>query len=112
MKGLRIHTKAREVIREFSKPVRAELGSALIKLQLGVCLRFPLARPMPEIGAGISELRFRDQRGVQRVLYYTQDADSILVLHAFDKRTERTSKTDREIGLKRLREMLSDEKKE
>lgn len=106
MKDVEIHKHARSVIRAFSKQVRAELGSALIKLQLGMALRFPASRPMPDIYPGAHELRFRDVSGIQRVLYYTKSERGILVFHAFSKRAQRTPSSEITLGRLRLKEML------
>ena len=107
MKDVDIHNKAREIIRAFSKEVRAELGSALMKLQMGMTLGLPISQPMPEVYPGVAELRFRDRSGIQRVFYFSGSEQSILVFHAFAKKTRETSQTDIELGRKRLKEMLS-----
>ena len=57
------HDAARKVIRGFSKEVRIEFGSALMKLQLGMLLGPPLSRPMTTVYPGAHELRFRDATG-------------------------------------------------
>ena len=41
----------------------------------------------------------------QRVFYVAKFAEGIYVLHAFRKKTQRTRKTDIEIGRQRLREL-------
>jgi len=109
VKPVEIHEQARQAIREFSKPVRRELGSTLFKLQLEMTLGPPISLPMPSIYPGACDLRFRDASGIQRVFYYLKSARAILVFHAFVKKTPKTPR--REIGLARLRlkEMLSDE---
>ncbi len=106
MKDVDIHRLARVVIREFSKAVRAELGSALIKLQLGMKLGFPISRPMPDVFQGAHELRFRDESGIQRVFYYTKSERGILIFHAFTKKTQKTPPGEIGLGRKRLKEML------
>ena len=110
MKPVEIHRHAREAIRGFSKEVRIELGSALIKLQLGMALGFPISRPMPGLYSGAYELRFRDASGIQRVFYYLKSQGAILVFHAFVKKTQKTPLSEMTLGRKRLMEMLSNEK--
>jgi phage-related protein len=110
MKPAKIHSGARQAIRGFSKEVRVEFGSALIKVQLGMMLGFPISRPMPSVGAGAYEMRFRDASGIQRVFYYVKLESAILVFHAFVKKTQQTPASEIGIGRKRLQEMLSDEK--
>ncbi len=110
MRLVKIHKDAREVIRGFSKDVRMELGSALMKLQLGMKLGLPISRPMPDVFAGAYELRFRDASGIQRVLYYLKSQEAILVFHAFVKKSQKTPRSEIVLGQKRLQRMLSNEK--
>ncbi len=106
MKPVRLHEKARDAIRSFSKPVRFEIGELLIKLQLGVSLGMPVSRPMPAIAAGAHELRVRDASGIYRVFYYLKTRDGIMVFHAFTKKTQKTPQDEIETGKRRLKEML------
>jgi phage-related protein len=110
MKPVEIHDRAREVIRGFSKEVRIEFGSALMKAQLGMTLGFPISRPMPSVFAGAHEMRFRDASGIQRVFYFLKFERAILVFHAFAKKTRQTPSAEIALGRKRLKEMLDNEK--
>ena len=49
---------------------------------------------MSSIGPGVREIRVRDQSGAFRVIYVASFAEAIFVLHAFQKKTQRTSKRD------------------
>jgi phage-related protein len=109
VRPVEIHQKAREAIRGFSREVRRELGSALMKVQLGMTLGFPLSRPMPSVHSGVCEFRFRDSNGIQRVFYYLKSPRGILVFHAFTKKSQKTPQSEISLGQKRLKEMLSDE---
>lgn len=109
MKAVFFHESARATIRDFSKEVRIELGSALMKVQLGMPVGMPLSRPMSIVASGVHELRFRDRSGIQRVFYYLQSARGLLVFHAFVKKSQNTPRAEIELGRKRLREMLDDE---
>ena len=60
---------------------------------------------MPAIGPGVCELRIRDRSGAFRVIYLATLADRIVVLHAFQKKTQRTAKQDIDLAAKRLREL-------
>jgi hypothetical protein len=42
------------------------LGKALLALQYGHSLSMPLSRPMPEVAAGVEELRVKDRSGQSR----------------------------------------------
>ena len=73
-------------------------------------MTFPLSRPMPTVATGAAELRFRDEEGRFRVFYFTADARSILLFHAFTKKTQQTSPLEiQQLARKRLQEMLDEE---
>jgi len=60
-------------------------------------------RPM-NIGLGVKEVRI--QRGGQfRVVYVAKFKDAIHVLHAFQKKTQKTTKRDLEIARNRYNEI-------
>lgn len=58
---------------------------------------------MPDVGPGAYEIRVRDQAGTFRVIYVAKFDDAIYVLHAFQKKTPRTSRMDIEIARRRYR---------
>jgi len=101
-----MHPKARDAIREFSKPVKLDIGELLYKLQLGVNIGLPDAKPMPDIRQGAYELRVRDGAGIYRVFYYLKSEKGIMVFHAFTKKTQKTPQSEIETGKRRLSEML------
>jgi len=47
MKLVKFHAKAREAIKELSKPAKNEIGGLLLKLQVGIILGMPESKPMP-----------------------------------------------------------------
>ena len=49
---------------------------------------------MPSIGKGVEEIRIWDDSGTYRVVYTARLADAVYVLHAFQKKTQTTSKRD------------------
>ncbi len=61
---------------------------------------------MKSIGSGVREIRVSSDGNAFRVLYYTRIADIIYVLHAFVKKTQKTSKQDIDIARKRLFNLL------
>ncbi len=98
------HPAAKKAIREFSVAVRKELGEAIGRLQLGEVLSMPLSRPMPSVGAGVSELRAKDEAGEWRVFYVVKVDEAIYVFHAFGKKTRKTPPDETKLGQKRLKE--------
>jgi phage-related protein len=54
-------------------------------------------------------LRIRDRAGIYRVFYYTKLADTILIFHAFAKKTEKTPQHEIFLAQQRLKEILDEE---
>ena len=109
MKPALFHPKARDAIRVFPENVRREFGKVIFDLQTGHKLSMPLSRPMPSVGPGVEELRIRDPSGAYRVFYYSRLVDSVLIFHAFGKKTQKTPPHEIALAQKRLREMLHEE---
>ena len=75
----------------FSAEARVEAGVLLRRLQRGERLRLPQSRPMPSIGARCHELRVPDAGATWRVVYRL-DADAVVILEVFSKKTQATPK--------------------
>ena len=86
--------------------MRFEFGKAILDLQHGVRIGMPLSRPMPEVASGVCELRVRDAFGIYRAFYLAKSARGIFVIHAFEKKTQKTPAREIELARKRLKEML------
>ncbi len=65
-------------------------------------------KPMNTLGHGIKEIRVRDASGLFRVIYVAKFADSIYVLHCFQKKTQKTSKVDLDLAAQRYRNLLQE----
>jgi phage-related protein len=68
---------------------RLNAGVLLRRLQRGETLPMPDARPMPTIGPRCHELRVRDAGGIWRIIYRI-DADAVVILDVFQKKTAKT----------------------
>ena len=91
-------------LRQFPGPVRDDLGYQLYRLQLG---RQPVDfKPMPAVGPGVEEIRVRDSTGAYRVIYTARIADAAYVPHAFQKKSQATSKQDIELAAARYAAMI------
>ena len=75
----------------FSAAARREAGGLLGLLQQGELIGLPASRPMPSIGTRCHELRINDENQTWRIVYRI-DADAIVVLEVFSKKTKTTSK--------------------
>ena len=87
----------------FSKLARLEAGFLLRRRQRGESLAMPQSRPMPSIGARCHELRINDADSTWRVIYRI-DADAIVILEVFAKKTSTTPKAVIDTCRKRLKE--------
>jgi phage-related protein len=56
---------------------------------------------MSGIGRGVEEIRTSDPSGAYRVIYVARCADAVYNLHAFQKKTRKTSRKDVEIAERR-----------
>lgn len=89
-------------LRDFPADARAEAGYQLSEVQRG---NDPHDwKPMKTVGAGVREIRIREASAAFRVLYLATLPDRVLVLHAFEKRTQATKQRDIDLAAKRLRE--------
>ena len=61
---------------------------------------------MPDVGMGVEEIRILDESGIFRVIYTAKLANAVYVLHAFQKKTRKTSKRDLEIARLRLKQLI------
>lgn len=59
---------------------------------------------MPGVGAGAYEIRIHVE-GEWRVLYVAKFVDSVYVLHAFQKKTQKTAREDIELATRRYRQI-------
>lgn len=74
-----------------SSQARVEAGYLLRRLQMGEKLSLPRSRPMPSIGTRCHELRIDDANKTWRIVYRI-DADAIVILDVFEKKTQKTPK--------------------
>ncbi len=93
-----------EVIRAFPRGARQEAGFQLNKVQHG--LDPDDWKPMKSVGAGVREIRIRDETGAFRVIYVATFPEAVYVLHAFQKKTAKTAKTDLEVARSRFRQIV------
>lgn len=79
-------------LKAFPEDVQVDAGRELRRVQEGNEPRD--WKPMPDIGRGVREIRIADRAGAFRIIYVATVSDSIYVLHAFHKKTQKTSPTD------------------
>ena len=91
---------SRRDLRLFPAPARRLAGFQLRRVQRG--LEPDDWKPMQTIGPGVREVRIH-VAGAHRLFYVATRAEAIYVLHAFEKKTQKTSSQDLEIGRDRFR---------
>lgn len=92
---------SREVLRNFPDDARCSAGVELRAVQTG--LEPSDWKPMKTVGAGVREIRIREASGAFRVIYLATLPDRVLVLHAFQKKTQQTAQKDIDLAAKRLK---------
>ena len=96
MKAIRFLGDSLKRLREFPNDARVDAGYQLDKVQRGE--QPDDFKPMPSIGHGVEEIRVWDEAGTFRVIYTVRVGDTVVVLHAFQKKTQSTSKRDIELA--------------
>lgn len=95
-------------LRDFPSDAKQVAGFQLYRVQ---CDLEPNDwKPMPSVGPGVREIRIGTDLQ-HRVLYTTTMADTIYVLHAFEKKTQKTPKRDFDIARDRLRKVVDRKRK-
>lgn len=92
---------SREDLREFPETVQDSLGFELYRVQCG--LEPKDWKPMTSVGTGVKEIRVRDDAGIFRMIYLATRPEGVYVLHCFQKKTQRTSRSDVELATKRFK---------
>jgi phage-related protein len=91
---------SRDDVRRFPREARRKAGLELRAVQRG---EEPTDfKPLPSVGAGVYEIRVHAQ-GAYRVFYVAKFEEAVYVLHAFQKKTQKTTKRDLEIGGQRYK---------
>ena len=98
MKSLKFVGSSIDDLRDFPAEARRQAGFELYAIQRG---DEPSDwKPMREVGPGVREIRIH-VLGEWRVLYVARFADAVYVLHAFQKKTQKTSRQDIELARRR-----------
>ena len=91
---------SRDDLREFPAEIRKVLGDELLRVQNGL---MPVDfKPLKDVGKGAYEIRVH-LNGAWRVIYVAKFTNAIYVLHAFEKKTQKTSQKDMELAKRRYK---------
>jgi phage-related protein len=103
LKPVTFHGDSLDRVRHFPEDARRQAGHELYQVQKG---GEPTDwKPMPTIGAGVREIRIHDAVGAYRVIYIATLADAVHVLHAFQKKSQKTAQRDLDLAGARLRQL-------
>ena len=99
-----------KVVQGFPKKARKEIGSELRTVQRG---QDPENwKPMKSIGPGVREIRVNSDQNQFRTIYVTKFIEAVYVLHAFQKKSQKTSPKDLKLAVKRFRQLINDRENE
>ncbi len=94
---------SKEDIAEFPLDVKRKAGFQLRAVQRGDS---PTDfKPMFIVGKGVEEIRIKTGEAY-RIFYVARFEEAVYVLHAFNKKVQKTSKKDIEIGKQRYKVMI------
>lgn len=100
MKSIQFAGSSQDDLRSFPIEARRECGWELNRVQHGL---MPTDfKPMLNVGSGAYEIRVH-ALGEWRVIYVAKFAQTIYVLHAFQKKTPKTRKEDIELAARRYK---------
>jgi len=102
MKGLKFIGSSLDDLRNFPAEARRQAGFELAAVQRG--LEPSDWKPMNMVGTGVREIRIH-VLGEWRVLYVAKFADTVYVLHAFQKKTRKTRREDLELARRRYKQI-------
>jgi len=103
MKDLYFVGSSLDDLKAFPTEAKREAGFQLDRVQNGLD---PIDwKPMKTIAVSVREIRIRGADGAYRVIFTAKIKGSVFVLHAFQKKTQRTSQRDIDLAKQRLNEI-------
>ena len=92
-------------LRKFPQSARRRLGQQIDRIQKG--LEPDDWKPMSSIGAGVREIRIRDEGEAWRAIYIAKYPEAVYVLHCFQKKTRKTAPQDIAVAVENFRELIA-----
>ena len=111
LKPVRFVDRALDELRDFPEEPRTAAGHQLMRVQNGD----PPDdfKYLTTVGAGVAEIRIRDDSETYRVIYVAKFAEAVYVLHAFHKKAKkgiRTPKKHSDLAKARYKKLIQDRK--
>jgi phage-related protein len=95
------HEPVREWLKGLLREDCRKIGEDVKTAQFGWPLGMPLIK---KLGAGLWEVRSRISQGISRVLF-SVEGDTMILLHGFVKKSQKTPLHDLNVALGRLRDL-------
>lgn len=108
MKTVKWRGTSLDAVRGFTEDARKQTGYQLYRVQSG--LEPSDWKPMAIVGAGVREIRVHTNDEF-RLIYVATFEEAVYVLHAFQKKTRKTSKHDLELATSRFKQLVKERKK-
>ncbi|ABI59725.1 type II toxin-antitoxin system RelE/ParE family toxin [Nitrosomonas eutropha] len=105
MKPLRFIGSSLDDLKNFPEEARKAVGFELFAVQQG--LMPSDFKPMLSVGPGTYEIRIHVM-GEWRVIYVAKMQDAVYILHAFHKKTQKTSKHDIALAEQRYKQIMKE----
>lgn len=102
IKPLKFIASSLDDLRNFPDEARRAAGFELYAIQSGLEPRD--WKPMQIVGTGVREIRIRIL-GEWRVIYVAMHHEAVYVLHAFQKKTKKTSKQEIDLACQRYKQI-------
>ena len=99
------NSPVRKFVDGLSQGLQEDFLLALDRLRQGEALDMPLSKPLFNIALGLYELRLKERRSIFRVFYFIKRGDAIYLVHAMQKKTGTIPNKDRQLILRRLKEI-------
>jgi phage-related protein len=103
LKPIEFLGSSRRALAAFPDEARRMAGFQLDRVQRG--MEPDDWKPFSTVGVGVLELRVHDSKGAFRVVYVAKFSGAIYVLHAFQKKSRKTSRLDIELARARFAEL-------
>lgn len=99
--------QTRLIVKQFEQEVRAQIGYQLYRVQQGLMPND--WKPLQLVGGGAIEIRLHKPHKphAHRVVYVAKFGTAVYVLHAFAKKTQKTSKKELRMARRNYRVLLN-----
>lgn len=92
----------REWLKELPKEDKKTIGYDIKTVQYGYPVGMPLTKALK--GTNLEEVRCKISNGIARIIFCVED-NTIILLHAFIKKTQKTPQKELDVAIKRYKEL-------